>query len=267
MANYEFPLIYEPNLIDSDTDTISVSSGTATIDFIYDYKGSIQWQTQGSNDATQEIIDIMFLNVDGNKMQRNIDRIVLINCNLKSFKLQSSNWNGSTWSAWADIAGTTFITNSDNNLVISITNAIYWRVRLVMNTTIVADDEKKIGQLIFTVVKYELPEPMSVYNIKNVIGSSIYRLYDGKGVKIVRHDKYAANIEFRQISETVRNELKSISEQHKSFLWIPEPYDENGDDYKLEEFYLVHWIKPYEEKYFTVVKGAGYNLRIQVEEV
>ena len=157
--------------------------------------------------------------------------------------------------------------NSDENLIISVTTTLYWRVRLVMDKTIIVDDEKRIGQFIITTVIYELPEPMFVYNIKDVRGSNMYRLYDGAAVKIVRYDKYAANIEFRQISKTVRDELKDVYKQHKSFLWIPEPYDENGDDYKLEEFYLVHWVKPYEERYFTVVKSVGYNVMMQGEEV
>lgn len=267
MANSEFPLIYEPNLIDGDTDIISTSSGSATIDFIYDYNGSVQWVSQGSDDSTQEIIDIIFLNVDGNKIQRTVDRLILINCNLKDFKVQYSDWISGSWTAWADIAGTTFTTNSDSNLILSISQGFYWRIRLVMNKTFVADDEKKIGQFIITSVKYELPEPMTAYNIKNVSGVNIYRLYNGQLNKVIRHDKYAATVEFGQVSETVRDELRDIYDQHKSFLWIPEPYDENGDDYKIDEFYLVQWTRPWEERYYTVVKSVGYNIRMMLEEV
>lgn len=263
----EYPLFFETNRISNNTDEINASTGDGVVENAFDYTNSTKWESSGSDDTTAEYIDVIFQDADGNKVTRSIDRMIVINNNLKAFKLQKNNWNGIDWDGWVDVSGTEFTNNSDSTVVVTITEFSTHRVRLYMTTTQVADEEKELDQFIVTQSIYESTMPMDVYNIKYKSKTLIQRLYDGTAQKIHHYTKYAATVEFRQITQTELDALKDIYDDQVAFLFMPEPYDENGDYYKAEECYRVLWTSSWEQRYFTTVKSAGHNVRIMIEEV
>lgn len=263
----EYPIIFEENKINSDTDILSASTGEATINYCLDYNKHTKYKSYGSNDATQEIITVEFKDASDNAIPQSIDRLILIGINLKQFKLQYDVYLGSVWQGWTDISETIKTTNSENNLIISFTQITAWKVRLVMDKTITANQEKEICEFIVTNVKYTFVNPMEVYRIRNKTKTTIQRMYNGIGQEVYFYDKYASIIEFHQLEKSDRDSLKTIYEEHKRFFWIAEPYNNAGADYKINECYLVNWIGSYDERYYTSITGLGYNINIRLEEV
>ena len=128
----EFPYFFEVNKINPDQDTIVASTGDGNVENCFDYDKNTYWESVGSDDLTTETIDIIFLTADGQHESRIIDRLILTNTNLKNFKLQKNNWNGSSWDGWVDISGAALTTNSDSTVIVSFTSTSTYRIQLVM---------------------------------------------------------------------------------------------------------------------------------------
>ena len=136
-----------------------------------------------------------------------------------------------------------------------------------MSETMIVDEEKEIAQLIVTSLLWEATMPMYKFDIKHQSKNNIQRLYNGKGQMINLYDKWASAVAFSQISQAERNSLKAIYDLKTAFIIILEPYDYNGNYDKPEELYRVLWTSPWEQKYTTTIKGNGYNIPAQLEEV
>ncbi len=261
----EYPQFFNTNQNIIETDDISFYSGEGTIYNAIDYDRNTKYESTGSNDSTTEYLDITFYTADGEHESRTLDKLILLNTNVKYFKLYKNNWNGSGWDGWVEVLSVT--NNADSSLIESFTQISTYRVKLEMYTTIVANQDKYVGEFIVTSLLYEATMPMDVFNIKDIQDKNIQRLYDGTAQMVVFYNKWAASIEFHQISKTELNNLKDIYDLNTAFIVILEPYDYNGDYDKPEECYRVIWTSAWEQKYYTNVKGAGYNVKLTLEEV
>lgn len=261
----EYPQFYDINFIKKDQDDITVLSGVGTLDNCIDYDKTTEWESIGSDDATTEYIDVIFQAVDGTKESRVIDRMILTGINIKAFKLYYNVWSGSAWTGWVEINNTT--NNTDTNLIISFDAVTAWRIKLEMYTTIVVDQQKVISEFVVTKLLYEATMSMDVFNIKNKQKAIVRRLYNGKAQMIHHYDKWAVAINFQQITKTELDNLKIVYDRHSAFIIITEPYDYLGAYDKPEELYRVLWASSWNQKYFTKVKGAGYSIKMNLEEV
>ena len=263
MSEYPYFFQINQNKIDQDIFTASTSPGTS--ENCADYDRTTKWESIGSNDLTTEYLDIEFMTPDSQHETRTIDSMILVGINFKLFRLYKNNWNGSSYDGWV-LVDTTAV-NIYTTIIKAITSFSTHRIKLEIDTTIVADEEKEIAEFILTNLIWEATMPMDVFNIKNKQKAVIRRLYSGKGQKINHYDKWASRIEFKQITLTEMNELRGIYDTQNSFIVILEPYDNQGNYYKPEEFYKVLWKTPWTQAYFTKVKSAGYKVKIDLEEV
>jgi hypothetical protein len=267
MTKTEFPLFFSKNIINSEQDEFILTTNGDIVDWCLDYNKNTKWIGEYTSDALDEIIEIHFKNSDGYNEPRTFDALMLFEMNLKAYKIQYQNWLGSVWGNWTDITETIETINSEKNKIVTFNSINAWRVKIFMDSTFPADNHKTIRDFILCEEKFICTMPMDIYNVKNNAKIINQRMYNGAGYGIKSYDKYAAKIGFKQISEIERNKLKEIYDKYNNFIWIPEPYDQNEDDYKLSDFYLVKWLSPWNEKYFTVIKGAGYNIDINYEEI
>lgn len=261
----EYPQFYQTNKNNIDQDVFTASSSPGTIENCADYDRTTKWESIGSSDIVTEYIDIEFMTADGQHESRTIDNMILVGINFKNFSLYKNNWNGAAYDGWVLVDATT--DNADGTVIIPITSFSTHRVKLEITTTIVVNEEKSIEEFILTSLIWQATMPMDVFNIKNIQKSVMRRLYSGKGQKVNHYDKWAAKIEFKQITQTELNALRSIYDTQSSFIVILEPYYEDESYYKPEEFYRVLWQTPWTQNYFTKIKTAGYDIKIDLEEV
>jgi hypothetical protein len=111
--------------------------------YLYDQKQATQYLGEYDSDTTSEFVDIVFKNWQGEEVNRAIDRLVLLNHNIKA--LTAYSWDGS---AWAAIAGGTLSANTAANNIIEFTASVTAsRLRVKLDTTQTANQFKLIGEL------------------------------------------------------------------------------------------------------------------------
>ena len=128
-----------------NTSTLAtVGSGTDSVANMFDRDSDSQYATSGkNNDAVGATIGIVF------PSSKNIDRIVLQNINLKSFKIyhSSNGANTFTLSTTAETNTTEWSTNSTTSLYLVFATTAVSSIWIEATATIVAAQEKKIGDL------------------------------------------------------------------------------------------------------------------------
>lgn len=134
MANVSF---YSKNRIDDDSTLTATSANTALFANLYDNDDNTNLISLGSDDLTPEAWEIEFSG------QRTIDSIHISNHNIKSGKIEY--WDGA---AWDDVSPTiSWSANTATSNIFSFTKVSTTKIRLTMDTTIVADAEKSVGEL------------------------------------------------------------------------------------------------------------------------
>lgn len=261
----EFPHFYKVNQINKNQDSFSALTATGLSENIADYDRTTKYESIGSDDTTTENITVTFLNPDGNAENRTIDRVVITDCNAKTFNIYTNYWNGSTYDGW--ILRDQVTGNTVENHIRTFNSVSCGMIKIEMYTTIIVDEEKRISEFVATELIWEATMPMDVFNIKNKQKAVIRRLYNGKGQKILHYDKWGVQLEFKQITQTERDALRNIYDNYGTFIVILEPRDHLGAYDKPEEFYRVFFKNPWTQKYFTKIKTAGYNIKMLLEEV
>ena len=261
----EYPQFYKINQINKDQDTFSVVSGLGTVENCFDYDSTTEWESIGSDDSTTETITALFKAADDSEENRSINRVILTGFNGKDFRIYTAYWNGAAYDAW--VLQDTVTSSTIENHIRSFTAVSCGSIKIEIDNTIVAAQEKTITQFIATQLIWEATMPMDAFSIKNKQDADIRRLYNGKGQKILHYDKWATSIEFRQITQIERNALRDIYDNYNTFIIMPEPYTYLAVYDKPEEFYRVFFQSAWDQQYATTIKTAGYSIKMNLEEV
>ena len=146
-----FPEIYSKNYINSDgVDTFSTGASVGLR--IHDWDQASKWASVGSNDARLETFDHEFFE-EGSAINRTFDTVILLNHNLKNWRLQY--WDGS---AWQDTTAA-YSVDAGSNTFTTITEIVNRaKVRLHMEKTQVANQEKSVGELIVCNLDFTFPQ-------------------------------------------------------------------------------------------------------------
>ena len=267
MIKTEFPLFFSKNIINPNQDEFIVTTHGDIIFWCLDGNKQTKWVGAYEDNTLDETIEIHFKNVDGYDEPRTFDTLMLFGMNLKKYKIQYQNWLGSVWGDWETITETINTVNSDENKIVTFDSINAWRIKIFIEETFPADSYKTIRDFILCEEKFICTMPMDNYQINNKSNIINQRVYSGALQKIKCYDKYAAKIGFKQISQTERDLLKLIYDEDTNFIFIPEPYDQSENDYKLSDYYLVKIVSKWNEQYYCPIKGVGYNVDINIEEV
>ena len=245
------PIFLSSNYLRLSTAIITVSTGSSSKSKLYDRDKNTQWSSVGSNDTITESIEVDF------GVSKQIDTLLLQNINLKNFKLQY--WTGS---AWADVTGVAETTWANNYYYKEFTAITTQKVKLLMYSTQTANQEKKVGEMWVMLKKYEIPDPNTFkFKPENIEINGYYRLGDGTQESWYIKSKWSNKIPFEYLSQSVTDSLKSIYDEHSAFTIYPEPIE------KPSECYEVNWTSKWNAYYVDTIKGNGYNLDMNVEEI
>lgn len=139
---------FKKNYIDLDnnsvtitaTDTVATSAGNGITDFMRNRKNTSSWITTGSNDTASTILIVDW----GTSID--VDHIIMINHNFKAYTIKY--WSGATYVDFATpIAVVDDANSTTEHNVVSVSTS---RIQITCTKTQVADDERRMAQLIVT---------------------------------------------------------------------------------------------------------------------
>ena len=252
------PIIYTKNYVNED-DTFSVSHGSSSFANAYDRDVDSQWESVGANsDLTDVTIDITFYQ-GSVAVERTIDRMILLNHNLKSYDLYY--WDGATFQSWLSASAQT----GDNHIK-TLTSHTTSIARLVIHTTQTSNAEKAIGELVLCEEQLALAQDMAQYeviydqNTRDVVAGDGTFQRKIKKFSENRYQKYAAAMAFNNLSESNLENLLAIKDTGQPFLWQPE------STARPDELYYVDWVDAIKYRYQDLYKGAGFHVEFSVKE-
>jgi len=249
------------NKLDTTT-MLSVTSGSTTAYKLFDRYTSKYWESQNSSDTAAEIITIIF------PATVTIDRIILQNINLKDFTIY---YNGTTTNLFT--FNSNCITTTSDFVSNSVTNLyLYWNsataitsISIKTSATMIANEQKKIGELWVTKQWFQFPENPSVKNFKPAIDRKeyVYEMSDGGVALYVINEVYKADIKLDFVSSATMQSLYSIWSAYDNFVFVPNPTGTNWDG----KIYEVNWIGEFNfEQFADNYKGNGYTGSIKLRE-
>lgn len=248
------------NYLDTST-MISVDTGTDTASYLFDRNSKRQYQSSGKNaDGTAATITINF------PYTITIDKIVMQNHNLKGFSIY---YNETTTNSIAilnaDTSTISYSSNSSTNQYFYFSATAMTSLTIVPTSTMVANEEKKIGELWLMKQTYQLEYNPDSAKYKPNLNRKEYdhEMADGGTSLYVLDTKFETTIDLSFISNTERSSLYDLYSSWNEFVFIPFPTGTSWDN----RIYEVNWIGDFGfDRYTENYLGAGYSGQIKLKE-
>lgn len=252
---------------------LSVSTGSTTKARLYDMDPLSRWQSAGSSDAITETIEFG-LWTPGARASFDVATILFQNHNVKGLQVETSNTNGAPWTT----AFSSTVLADKNTAVVLVSTAMD-RIKASMTTTQVANEEKKVGDIIVCgaafqpgpLFKYE-PEPPRVQQKTarmadgslrgQVVGRSAAssHFWAAKCAWILDPADYGTPALFEAALATFRE----FGLQGKQFVFMPKPGDRPGEAYLCR-------VRPgtYNDPFISRSQefGGAMGIQMVVEEI
>lgn len=249
------------NLLQTSTQ-LTVNSNTATAENVINPDVTYQYYSDGfNNDLTSSVMTIAF------DVTTTISRIALMGHNLKDYIVY---YNGATANtlAMTSTGATTvssFTSNSETSQYFRFTAVDVTSVSIQMNKTLIANDEKAIGYFLISDLDYELERVPSADNYSPKLDTKqiVHTMSDG-GTRIhTLSKKKSATIKYKNISETFRNNLKTIYDAQTSFVFCPFGTTTGWDKFIMD----CVWAGAFDfYKFSDDASVAGYSGTISLKE-
>lgn len=245
-------MIFSRQTYFNTTTIVFVDSGTATVANLIDRKASTQYETIGfDDDLTTAAIILSF------DATQSISNIILLNHNVADLAITYDT----------NTALTTISSNLDASLYISFPTITTDKINLFLAGTIIADEEKKIGEFIVSDLLYDfatdrLPAADN-YNPEINKRQAVQRMSDG-GVTLYNiAEKFKTKIGLDFVPTATEISLKSVFDNVLPVNFIPFETTSswNGDIYE------VNWTGKYNFlKFSDNLRGNGFTGEITLEE-
>jgi len=246
--------------IKRDSVAITVTSSEAAKLFPFSRDPFSVYQSTGSDDLTTETIEINFAT------SRTIDSLILVSNNFKAFNFDY--WDGSAWqNAFTPVTG-----NEETTYFKQFSEQTTTKVRLQVDTTMSADAEKSIGQLIITKSIGQLvgyPEIAYVDNDRPTVN----RMIDSKESIVWAGTHKVVELNFRDyVGNADRTLFIALAERYSPFLVWPCGGDTDqflhiDIGYRLEDIFLVNIDgRRYRHNFFKNAYFSGMNVKVALSE-
>lgn len=251
---------------------LTVSTGDTTKHRLFDMDPLSRWQSAGSSDAVVETVEFG-LWIPGARASHDVEYILVQNHNVKDMQIEYSNNNGTTWTTAFDQT-----TIADKNTRIILVSTAMDRLRFTLTTTQVANEEKKIGDIIVCGASFQ-PGPLFDYKPEAFkVQQKTAKMSDGslRGQLIGRSDAsfhfWAAKCAFLMdpasygtaaLFDAAMEDFREFGLQGKQFVFMPEPGD------RQDEAYLCR-VRPgtYNDPYIGLSKGGDFRaVQMVIEEI
>lgn len=254
-------IFFEMSWADITRTTVSrsITHNTSLLDNMFNRDIFYDWVSVGAaSDSTTVTLEIDF------GVARAFTYLFLKETNLKNFSLQY--WNGSSWTTIFSEAA-----NTSSFYQKTFSQVTAQKVRLLMNGTIVANQEKAVGEFILTKLIGQLvgyPE-IDFNNDKNTISKAMlsgrYKtVSDGGSVKIKLNFKDYMGAADRALFATLFNKTEAF------IVWLcggdTTQFAYADEGYRLQDLYLVAIDDGYTHKFTKNLYSSGFNATISLSE-
>lgn len=254
------------NYFDTSTQA-SVDANTALVSELINWDTSFQWQSDGfDDDTTTTSITISFDNTTA------VSRLLLLGHNLKSFDIY---YNGATANTF-DLTGggashtstSQWTTNSLGSHYLRMAEVNVTSITLDLKSTQTANQEKAIGFLGISKLELDFTVNGRVPSAKNykprINPKQIeHQMSDGGTRLHYISTKRSAEIKYKHVGATFKDELKTIYDARKSYIFCSFPTATAWDEFCFDSV----WTGPFE--FFTYSDnnaGAGFSGKIKLKE-
>jgi hypothetical protein len=250
--------IYSQNRIDEDC-VVSVTHEDADFPFLANAidrdKASLFKSSGANSDSTDVVVEVTFPEA------RTIDRLVLVNSNVKSCTIKY--WNGSAFASWGSGSALT-----GNDVVTLSPQRTTLKLQITLSTTIVANQEKQVGEVIAceSLVDFGRAFDSLTWNGRDT--AKKITLGDG-----TLHQSYLRFSSNRRTKVMLSGAITLIS-GYDATLALIEAAIESGDPFYLypeptarpDRIYLGFWNGALRHRYRDKYKGGGVTLDLDFAE-
>mgnify|MGYP003393075267 FL=1 len=229
--------------------------GTSTLANLFDRnKDTLYISDAAGTDASTATLQITF------SPTQTVSEISVKNINLRQYSI--TTYNGGVAGGNINVSANTAINRYAVISTIPVTT-----ITVIMNTTITANQQKQIGELIISNLLYDFASDRlpSAGEYKSSIQKRqiVHEMSDG-GVSVYNvREKFSAQISLSFVPTSTESSLRSVYSQSSAFIFVP--FDTTtGWDGNLAE---VAWIGPYEFYEFSDNNlGNGYQGQIELRQ-
>lgn len=240
--------VFYQNKLLTEIFSMTVSSGDGSKTNLYDLDRETYWQSSGSNDTTQETIEIVF------NATQTINRILLLNHNFKEFKIQY--WNGSAYADFAAVyslktdsvaSKIDYTDNAQTTRYFEFTAVSTTKIKIYATKTIVANAEKYlyelyIGQEIGTFVEDLAGSPNRYTPVPQNYNSQFLKKSNGGMIRFNSANKFSADFALSELWESTDQTIIQTLFSQGQFAFWPcggDNYYTNEIGWRLSDFYSV----------------------------
>lgn len=251
----------EPNHVNTTTQ-IDPGGSTLTVGNLFFPDERRQFITDGfEDDNTTASVTISF------NETVTVERIAIKETNLKGFTIFYDGSTANTFSLTSTGATTAsdFSSNSETSMYLKCASVGVTSVTLDLKSTQTANSEKAIGFFALSEVALEFERNPSSKNYKPVVNwkQIEHKLSDG-GVRVTKiQRKRSADIKFKHITETFRNDLFTIYKRQEPVMFVPFGTTTSWDEFIAE----MAWTGEFDFfEYSDDAVSAGFEGKITLNE-
>lgn len=246
------------NLIDDNASWSLTSALNANRSNIYDNDLNSTLQSVGSTDATPEVWEIVFTS------SKTFNRLFIGNHNIKSGTLQY--WNGSAYTDFSSVIS--WSANATANNYYEFNSVSTTKIKLTMNTTMVVNAEKFVGELRVMLNFGEMGVNPQLIRPKLGGGGNSFDVRTGGNVTIRFPDKFKGKINFTKLDATDYALLQSLRDAYDSFYVYPCGGSTSNVEecYRVQDMYFVNWVNDKEPIPRGELLGVGVAMNMELKE-
>jgi len=244
-------------------DTLNATAGTfaatTTLQYVMDTNERLQFLTDNfDDDSTTTTIRVSFSET------LTVGKIALKGINWKDFTVYYNGVTANTFVLTNPTTASDFSENSATSLYLSVTEQACTSVSFDITKTITANQEKAAGHIVISRSKLDFERRPSAKGYRPKISPKeiVHQMSNGGTRKHAIDRKFSADIKYRFISSTFRDDLEDIWKEQDEFIFTPFPTGTSWDG----DIFQCIWIGDFDFPYSDNPASAGYDGKIRLRE-
>jgi hypothetical protein len=232
---------FKRNKLDSTATMTATTANTALMVNLYDNDPSTKLVSIGSSDSAPEVWEFTFTGA------RSVDAIQVANHNIKAGKIEY--WNGSAYVDFS--AAIAWSANTASSNYFAFTQVSTTKIRVTMNTTIVANAQKYIGELRFLEAYGALLSNPSKIDIKYAEKTKDFSLDNGAAVQVFFGEQAEIKLKFDALTQADVDILRGIKNTRTLFYCYPNGGNNTAslqEGLRIGDMYFVVWSSDFQYK-------------------
>jgi hypothetical protein len=227
---------------------------------LYDKNRATKVFSVASNDTTPELWTIQFQAA----MNQTIDAIFIDNHNIKSGNIKY--WDGTAFVNFS--TPVTWSNNTQTTSFFSFTSVATSKIQLTMNTTMIANAQKFVGQLMLLESIGAPQIPPSAFTISYIDKGHTHTTVTGGVVFILYGRKATIKLTFSDASYTDIDLFEGLKTLGEPFVFYPNGGAYSGQDrgFRLKDIYTVNYMNDFLPVLKSGVLDNNQTIMLELKE-